>query len=152
MKMEQIEIKTSTGKNLPISSAQIFQKDQKITFVKTKMVAVVVIALLFGAIGAAGYFYKQFRDIQNNPNKMAQDELNSILIAVGKLIVLPTGEQPTMATVTDPEKLGGQPFFVHAKKGDKVLIYTNAKKAILYSPEINKIIEVAPLNIGASSK
>jgi hypothetical protein len=71
--------------------------------------------------------------------------------AVGKLIVLPTDEQPTLATVVDPSKLKNQPFFAQAQKGDQVLIYTNARKAILYSPTANKIVEVAPLIIGAQA-
>ena len=64
------------------------------------------------------------------------------------MIVLPEDEIPTVATVSDPEKLKEQPFFSDAKKGDKVLIYANAKKAILYDPMANKIVTVAPINIG----
>jgi hypothetical protein len=67
---------------------------------------------------------------------------------VGLLIVLPKNETPTIATVSDPSVLKNQAFFVDAKKGDKVLIYTNAKKAILYDPVIKKIINVAPVNTG----
>ena len=69
------------------------------------------------------------------------------MVAVSKLMVLPTDETPTMATVSDPEKLKNQAFFVNAKVGDKVLIYTKARKAILFSPSQNKIIEVSPLNV-----
>ena len=39
-------------------------------------------------------------------------------------------------------------FFSKAKVGDKVIIYTNARKAILYDPVAGKIVEVAPVNIG----
>ena len=106
------------------------------------------VLVLLGAIGSAGFFYKQLNDVKKNPNKVAQDETNATISAIGKLIVLPTGEQPTLATVTDPEKLKDQPFFASAKTGDKVLIFTNAKKAILYDPVANKIVEVAPINIG----
>jgi hypothetical protein len=63
-------------------------------------------------------------------------------------MLLPTEELPIVATVADPEKLKGQAFFVNATKGDKVLIYNTAKKAILYSPTENKIVDVAPLSIG----
>lgn len=59
-------------------------------------------------------------------------------------IVLPD-ETPTIATVTDKEKLSSQPFFLQAENEDKLLIYTQAKKAILYRPSTDKIIDVAPL-------
>jgi hypothetical protein len=75
--------------------------------------------------------------------------LNLQLVAmVGKLVVLPENEQPTIATVGDVEKLKDQPFFKNAQVGDKVLIYNQAKKAVLYRPSENKIIELAPLTVG----
>lgn len=117
----------------------------------TKVAVAVAVILVLGATATAGYFYKQFADLKKDPNKVTQDETNATIGAVGKLIVLPTGETPTLATVTDPEKLKDQPFFASAKTGYKVLIYTNAKKAILYDPAANKIVEVAPINIGAAA-
>ena len=62
---------------------------------------------------------------------------------VSKLIILPE-ESPTIATVTDPKALVGQPFFEKAETGDRVLVFTDAKKAILYRPSIKKIVEVMP--------
>jgi len=112
---------------------------------------VILVILLLASIGAAGYMYNQVRILKQDPAKLAQAETAKLVELVGKLIVLPAGETPTIATVNDPEKLKDQPFFANAKAGDKVLIYTNAKKAILYSPSENKIVEVAPLNIGAAA-
>lgn len=106
------------------------------------------VVLLLAALGAAGYFYNQYDTLKKNPNKVAQDETKATIDAVGKLMILPSGESPTVATVTDPSKLKDQAFFANAQTGDKVLIYTNAKKAILYNPSGNKIVEVAPINIG----
>lgn len=85
---------------------------------------------------------------QNDPTAQIREETKQLLDKVGKLMILPTGEQPTIATVTDLEKLKGQPFFEKAQIGDKVLIYTKASKAILYRPSTNIIIELAPLNTG----
>ncbi len=121
---------------------------QPATPMKFKVATSVLTLLLLGAVGTAGYFYKQFSDVKKNPNKVGIDQTASVVAAVGKLIVLPTNEDPTLATVTDPTKLADQPFFANAKTGDMVLIYTNAKEAILYDPATNKIVAVAPVNIG----
>ncbi len=101
--------------------------------------------------GLAFYFYMQYSNLQENPSADAEAEVNELVAQVGKLIVLPE-ERPTVATVTDVEKLKDQPFFAKAKNGDKVLIFTQSKKAILFDPAANKIIEVAPINIGDSAK
>jgi hypothetical protein len=59
-------------------------------------------------------------------------------------MVLPD-EQPTLASVTDKSKLSDQPFFQKAENGDKILIFVQSRKAILYRPSIKKIIDVAPI-------
>ncbi len=119
-----------------------------------------VALLAVAGLGATGYFYQQYQksqqeiaNIKSDPNsikKSAQEEAKKLIEELGKLISLPD-EEPTVATVADVEKLKEQSFFKNAKNGDKVVIFTNAKKAILYDPNEKKIIEVAPLNIGTPS-
>lgn len=77
-----------------------------------------------------------------------QAETDALIAEVGKLYALPTDEKPTVATITDVDKLKDQPLFKNAKNGDKVLIYTTANKAILYRPSEKRIIEVGSVNIG----
>ena len=113
---------------------------------------VILLVITFGAGSAAYYFWRKNYDLKNNPQKIAQEEIIDIVKKVGELIMLPEGETPTVATVTDPEQLRDQSFFAKTKVGDKVLIYTNARKAILYRPDQHKIIEVAPLNIGGAKQ
>lgn len=115
---------------------------------KNVLIFGVIILLFLIAAGTAGYFWWQYDTLKKNPQKLAEKEIKVLIERVSKLIVLPEGETPTVATVTDPERLKSQAFFANAKTGDKVLIYTNAKKAILYDPVANKIVEVAPVNIG----
>lgn len=115
-----------------------------------KTVLVIVLFIVALASSAAAFtFWSKTQNLKSNPQKATQNEIENLVSRVRELIVLPEDEQPTVATVTDPERLKDQPFFSKAKSGDKVLIYTNAKKAILYDPVQHKIIEVAPLNIGS---
>ncbi len=116
-----------------------------------RFLKVVVPLVAVVAIVAAGYLYNQVRILKQDPQAAARVEADALVAKVGKLIKLPEGETPTVATVSDAEALKDQPFFASAVVGDKVLIYTTAKKAILYSVTLNKILEVAPLNIGAGS-
>jgi len=119
----------------------------------TKVILTVIVFLLVaGSLGMAGYFYKQYNDIKKDPNKVSTDEIKSLTNVISKFMDLPTDETPTLATVTDKEKLKDQDFFKKSENGDKILIYANAKKAILYRPSTQKVIEVAPLLIGSGSQ
>ena len=113
-------------------------------------VAVVVAVLI---LGGGGYFYYQSQKSQfeANPPQGSEEEVRKVVEEVGKLMDLPIGEVPTVATVTDITKLAGQAFFARAKNGDKVLIYQNAQKAILYDQKAKRIIEVSPINLGTPS-
>lgn len=82
------------------------------------------------------------------PVKSAEEQTKEAVDKIGKLMVLPDDELPDLATITDPSKLSNHPFFSKAETGDKVLIYTAAKKAILYSERLNKIVDVSPISQG----
>jgi hypothetical protein len=116
--------------------------------IRTKLPLIGIGLLFVVSLAGNAYLGRQVYMLSQDPQRMAQQEMLTIVGEVGKLMVLPEGETPTIATVTDPEKLAGQAFFANASSGDKVLLYTNAKKAILYSPSQNKILEVAPINLG----
>ena len=108
--------------------------------------AVSLLALLIIAI-AAGFIFldkkrNEFKTI-HSPEK-AEAEAKSLVEEVSQIYFLPD-ELPTIATVTDKNKLSDQEFFSKAKEGDKVLIFSRSKKAILYRQGANKIINVASL-------
>lgn len=113
-----------------------------------KQIFIILIFLLVIFAAIAIYFYWQLSELKSNPQKTIQEETQALISKVSRLIVLPEGETPTIATVSDPEKLKDQPFFTKAKIGDKVLIFPNSQKAILYDPANDIIVEVAPVNIG----
>ncbi len=102
-----------------------------------------IIVLALG--GTAYYFWWRLSKVEQNPNQTASEQTRTIIEKVGRLMVLPTDEEPTIASVSDLNSLKNQPFFTHAQVGDKVLIYYKAKKAILYNPTADKIVEVAPV-------
>ncbi|TSC92575.1 MAG: Uncharacterized protein CEN91_403 [Candidatus Berkelbacteria bacterium Licking1014_85] len=119
-----------------------------------KIILTIFLILIFlGAIASAGWFGKKYYDLKRNPQNADKEEISALKNDVGNLIQIPS-EEPTMATVLDKEKLKDQSFFKNAENGDKVLIFTNEKKAILYRPSTKKIIKVGPIsydNSGAQS-
>ncbi len=110
---------------------------------KRYFITTFIIILFFASSGAAYYFYSQWKKATTVPSQ--QEEMESVRSIISNYMELPQGENPTIATVVDKQKLADQPFFTHAENGDKVLIYTNARKAILYRPTTKKVVEVAPI-------
>ncbi|MEX2006791.1 MAG: hypothetical protein WD877_01270 [Candidatus Saccharimonadales bacterium] len=106
----------------------------------------------------AVFFAVKWVQAQNEADRLASDPqaaaraaVDQTVAKVSKLVALPANETPTLATVSDVSKLKSQTFFAKAENGDKVLIYTQARLAVLYRPAIDKVINIAPLNIGSGT-
>lgn len=115
---------------------------------KKKMPYIIVTGIALVGLVLAGYFYYELRKARQSPENQSQKEIKSVVSKVSKLVILPENETPTLATVSDPSVLSGQAFFSNAQVGDKVLIYAESKRAILYNPKLNRVVETAPLSIG----
>lgn len=104
-------------------------------------VLLIVILLLVGTI-VFGYFnyYKKFQI-----KSVAKNGAESMIEDIGKLMILPNEETPMVATITDINKLivDNKEFYGNAQNSDVVLFYST--KAIIYSPQKNIIVNVAPI-------
>jgi len=78
----------------------------------TKMLFVILISI---AIAATALLARTKPELLGIPQSQAlidsQDEINKLIEEVGKIIVLPEGENPTIATVTELDKVKDQKFF-----------------------------------------
>ena len=117
-----------------------------------KFIILILGALLLLSLGVSGFLYVKFV-VQDDklssvdPTLVTSNDTATLVEVVGKLILLPEGEVPTIASVSDPATLKAQSFFANSAAGDKVLIYTQSKRAVLYRPSTNQIIEVGTINL-----
>lgn len=115
-----------------------------------KVVVIILLVVTLASVGTAAVFGYLYFYSPKATSQLDETEIKKLVTEVGELISLPDGI-PTVATVTDKDKLAGQNFFARAENGDRVLIYEAAQKAYLYRPSQKKLIEVAPLSVGQPS-
>lgn len=88
----------------------------------------------------------QFSNSPERQQELARQEVQAIVDKVGEIMILPTNEFPQMATVDNAAELSKtQAFFASVENGDKVLIYLQDQKAIIYRPSTDKIVNVGPV-------
>lgn len=153
--MEAIDVtigpNNSTNRSTAVETPSKKKRFGGLKAIRGKKLVIAVIALIL--IILAGFFYYKYSEARkevnrlSNPQEAAKSEAIRLRDEVGQFYQVPD-EIPTVATVVDASKLKSQAFFANAENGDRVLMFTQAKKAILYRPSIKKIIEVAPINLG----
>lgn len=159
IKVNRVNDIASGKQSTPVSGATSAKPNKSGLQRRFKRVPLWLILLVVAivAIGSTIYFMNRYNAAQkevdrlSNPQEIAKQEQEQLVAAVGQLVELPQGETPTVATVSDVSKLQDQAFFASAENGDKVLIYTQAKKAVLYRPSTNKLIQIAPINLGSQN-
>lgn len=114
------------------------------------IVSVVVFVCLLGLLVFFFLQYQHSQKLLQNPTEAAKEEIQTLVTEIGKSIVLPVKEDPTVATITDVNKLNAQPFFKQAKDGDKVIIYPVTRKIILYRPSLHKVVDITAMNVSTS--
>lgn len=117
------------------------------------MLNVVLLILFLAALaGFAWSFWRywslkqevRFLSTTQGQQELNKKEIDKVVEAVGKLIILPTDQQPTVATIQDAAALAKeQPFFDGAENGDKLLLFSD--KAIIYSVKNDKLVNVGPV-------
>lgn len=109
--------------------------------------------VIVGLFGSTFYLYTNYKKIKNlvsDPQKLGQVQTKELLAKVKALMEVPN-EEPTVITILDRTKLQQQPFFKLAQNGDRILIFPKAKRAVLYRPSTNKIVDVTGVNLGENA-
>jgi hypothetical protein len=124
-----------------------YTEPQKRKMSKKSKVFLVIAAIIFAAVVAAAvYFFLQYNTLKANPDTVAVEKTERLTKEVSA-IYSPPDETPTIAEISDKEKLKDQQFFDNAENGDYLLIYPNAKQALIYRESAKKLVNVGPISI-----
>jgi hypothetical protein len=124
-------------------------KRSSVSLKKFRLIIVLAVVLVLLS-GFLTYKYiqinRQIKQLQNGSNQVVATSTQKLLTKVGNLALLPQGQTPSVAIVKNVDQLKSQAFFDSAQNGDYLIVYTQAKKAILYRPSDNRIVEYANTN------
>lgn len=85
-------------------------------------------------------------ELGNQNGELSADDIIALVAKVSEHIMLPADEEPTIATIVDAAQLSqDQAFYRNVQDGDKVLIYMNAQKALVYRESEDLLINVGPV-------
>ena len=115
----------------------------------------ILIILLLLALAAFLWSFMNYQQakqkiaVLTDPNvasELNQKQTEELLAKIGKLIQLPSEKNPVVATINDVEVLAAtQDFYKDAHNGDKLLVFQNTRKAIIYDEDDNKLVNVGPI-------
>lgn len=122
------------------------------TFQRPRVVAFFIFTVCVLLVAGVGYILFKYALSQDlipffTASQRTQRDVEQTIAAVARVATVPQNETPTVATVTDKQKLENEPFFAQAENDDRVLIYQDARMAYLYRPSSKKLVAIAPLSL-----
>jgi|GEM_PF-5321652 len=129
-----------------MSDAKPLKPRRRVTLSRRNMLTLLAVLVLAGAIAYLFWQNMQLRspEYQAEAQKRANTEL---IDRVSKVVVLPTDQEPTIATITKVDELKkvNATFYGDAQDGDKILFYST--RAVIYRESEGKIINIAPVTL-----
>lgn len=117
---------------------------------KKKFISIGIVVALVAGFAFVGYDYflaKKYIFKTVSTEEKARQEVAAVTSVIRKSVDLPPDEKAVMATVTDIDQLKNQQFFQNAQNGDKVIMYPESGKALIYRPKDKRVVEFGALVI-----
>lgn len=125
---------------------------------KSKVLWYIIILVILGVIAYYAWAMFTASKIIQNPGAAENQaavakQVESLKDRLAKLTILPAGEEPTIVQVTNADELAKtQPFYNGSINGDVIFFYRLARKAYIYSPSRNLIVNVGPVYLEEEAK
>jgi len=107
----------------------------------------ILILVVVGAVAGGGwYFFNQGNKgfVIRPGEKLSDEQVSELIERVGRFLVLPSDEKPSVAAISDALALSErQAFYKDAKDGDILIVYSS--KAIIYDATADKLVNVGPI-------
>lgn len=125
---------TTTGNNPPANRPTSAKKSKK------KLILIILAVLAVAALAAVIVF----QQIKLSSNLTDEQAAKNTQEKVAKIMLLPE-EDALVSDITDIAQISEQPFFSKAENGDKVLIFVQSAKIVVYRESTNQIVNAGPL-------
>lgn len=116
---------------------------------KTPVIKILIVVAVLLAFG--GYIYtieKDTKETRGTTLGNSKEEAKQLAEIVSKLVLVDKNQVPEIVTISDAETMvKQQPVFRGVVNGDKILVYVQDKKAIVYSPSRKIIVNILPITM-----
>lgn len=138
--------KPKPATNKPLTPIDTGLRKKLVVLITRRNVAIALAVILVLSVGLIGFRHQAHQQLNSSPRQNTAGNIQRVVTEVGKLVLLPSGQVPTVAIIKNVSELQNQSFYANAQDGDYILVYSQAKKAILYRPSINRVIEYSNTN------
>lgn len=109
---------------------------------------IVLAAICVIAIATSVFFYLRST---TSPATSASRERDALVREVGQLVLLPN-EEASVLTVADKSKLKNVALTDRVENGDKMLLFAQSKRLVVYRPKSHKVIDMLTISDTAQIK